>query len=243
MSDSSASAAATRGARRRARTRAQLIDAARTLFARDGVEPVRINEITEAADVGFGSFYNHFASKDEIVAAVVQEAMAEHGERLDALAEVLDDPAEVVAVAHRHFVRLAGSEPETGWLAVRLELTHGVLTQAVGHRAARDLERGSPRGRFDVPDPQVDARPRETGGALLVRDPRRARGRPLRGRRRSCTPNASCVCSAWRRPTPRRSRDGRFRTPPDRRPVHPDRMMRGPGGGVTIRATNRTNGG
>jgi AcrR family transcriptional regulator len=165
MSDSSATAAETRGARRRAKTRAQLVEAARTLFARDGVEPVRINEITEEADVGFGSFYNHFASKDEIVAAVVGETMAEHGERLDALAEVLDDPAEVVAVAHRHFVDLARTEPETGWLAVRLELTHGVLAQAVGHRAVRDLERGVAEGRFDVEDVPVAFA--ATGGALL----------------------------------------------------------------------------
>ena len=33
---------------------------ARTLFARQGVENTRINEITDEADVGFGSFYNHF---------------------------------------------------------------------------------------------------------------------------------------------------------------------------------------
>src|SRR5215207_5448187 len=121
MIASSAATGATRGARRRARTRAQLVDAARTLFARDGVEAVRINEITEEADVGFGSFYNHFASKDEIVAAVLEEVMGGHGDRLDAIAKVLDDPAEVVAVAHRHFIRLALADAQTGWLAVRLE--------------------------------------------------------------------------------------------------------------------------
>lgn len=165
MSESSSQAAANRGARRRAKTRAQLVDAARTLFARDGVEPVRINEITEEADVGFGSFYNHFASKDEIVAAVVGETMAEHGEQLDALAERLDDPAEVVAVAHRHFVNLARTDPETGWLAVRLELTHGVLALALGHRARRDLQDGVDRGRFDPTD--LDVALLATGGALL----------------------------------------------------------------------------
>jgi AcrR family transcriptional regulator len=52
----------------------------RTLFARQGVENTRINEITEEADVGFGSFYNHFDSKEAIVEAVVEETVAvDHG--------------------------------------------------------------------------------------------------------------------------------------------------------------------
>ena len=49
-----------RGARRRRETRARLLDAALKLMADRGMDGVAINEITEAADVGFGSFYNHF---------------------------------------------------------------------------------------------------------------------------------------------------------------------------------------
>jgi AcrR family transcriptional regulator len=56
-----------RHARRREHTRARLLRAARTLFARQGIDKTRINEITEEADVGFGSFYNHFESKAAIV--------------------------------------------------------------------------------------------------------------------------------------------------------------------------------
>src|SRR5919197_3610931 len=100
-------APANRGARRRARTRARLIEAARILFARQGVDATRINEITEEADVGFGSFYNHFASKDEIVEAVLEETVQAQGAAVDALTGDLDDAAEVVAVAHRYFVGLA----------------------------------------------------------------------------------------------------------------------------------------
>src|ERR671931_2465809 len=86
-------APANRGARRRARTRARLIEAARILFARQGVDATRINEITEAADVGFGSFYNHFASKDEIVAAALDETIEAFGQWLDALTASMTDPA------------------------------------------------------------------------------------------------------------------------------------------------------
>src|ERR1700756_3077256 len=95
-----------RQTRRRRATRQKLIDAAKTLFARQGVENTRIQEITEEADVGFGSFYNHFESKEEIVEAVLGEEVAAQGEAVRSVTEALDDPAEIVAVAHRYFVNL-----------------------------------------------------------------------------------------------------------------------------------------
>ena len=96
-----------RHARRREQTRRKLLDAARALFARQGVENTRINEITDEADVGFGSFYNHFDSKEAIVEAVVGETVAAQGGAVASVTADLDDPAEVVAAAHRYFVNLS----------------------------------------------------------------------------------------------------------------------------------------
>lgn len=48
--------------RRKARTRAALIGAAQACIAA-GKTNVPILEITQAADVGMGSFYNHFQTK------------------------------------------------------------------------------------------------------------------------------------------------------------------------------------
>ncbi len=155
-----------RGARRRARTRAKLMAAARTLFAEKGVDATRINEITEAADVGFGSFYNHFESKDELVEALLGEMITSEGERIDEATRDLADPAEVVAVAHRTFVRHAHADPEWGWLFLRLDITHGVLARALGPFAARDLQAGVDAGRFDLADPVLSLH--ASGGALLA---------------------------------------------------------------------------
>src|SRR6476661_2837885 len=58
-----------RRARRREETRARLVEAAKALFARQGVDNTRIQEITDEADVGFGSFYNHFQSKEALIEA------------------------------------------------------------------------------------------------------------------------------------------------------------------------------
>ena len=50
--------------RRRARTRAALLKAGRTLLASRDVQGLSVDEIVAAADVAKGSFYNHFTDKD-----------------------------------------------------------------------------------------------------------------------------------------------------------------------------------
>ena len=154
-----------RRTRRKAETRAKLIEAARAVFARQGSDATRINEITEEADVGFGSFYNHFESKDAIVAAVVEETARSIGAAVDAATAELDDPAEVVAVGHRTVLRHATADPEFGWLLLRLELTHDLASTALGPYAIRDLERGLESGRFVVDDPALALA--ASGGAML----------------------------------------------------------------------------
>jgi AcrR family transcriptional regulator len=154
-----------RHTRRREQTRRRLLDAARALIARQGVENTRINEITDEADVGFGSFYNHFDSKEAIIEAVVGEAVAAQGEKVASVTADLDDPAEVVAAAHRYFVNLARSDPEWGWLLIRLDASEKIGLRALGPFARRDLERGIRAGRFDVPNKRVALI--AAGGALL----------------------------------------------------------------------------
>ena len=152
--------------RRRARTRARLVSAAGTLFARQGVDNTRINEITEEADVGFGSFYNHFESKEAIVEAVLADTIAAQGAALEAVTAGLDDPAETVAVAHRYFVNLARTDPDWAWLLIRFDLSHNIALAALGPFAQRDLELGVSAGRFNVPDKRVALF--ASGGALLA---------------------------------------------------------------------------
>ena len=154
-----------RRARRRAETRGRLIEAARVTFARQGIDATRINEITDEADVGFGSFYNYFDSKEAIVAAVVEDVAESAGEAIEAATSDLDDPAEVVAVAHRSLIRRAARDPDWGWLLVRLEISHDLAFAALGPFAARDLQRGMETRRFRVDDPNIALV--AAGGALL----------------------------------------------------------------------------
>lgn len=157
--------AASRHQRRRERTRARLIDAARVLVAERGVDAVGASDITEAADLGAGTFYNYFASRDEIVEAVVEESIESLGARMDSMTSDMPDTAEVFASSLRHLVRHAIDDPLWGWLVVRLGVAHPKLLSILGPRAARDLRRGVDSGRLVVRD--VDLATSCVFGALL----------------------------------------------------------------------------
>lgn len=155
----------TRADRRRRRTRSRLLAAARELFAEQGVGETRIGEITERADVAAGSFYNHFSDKAEIVEALLAEITDEQGALVDELTADIDDPAAVVALAHRHFVRLAMTDSTFGQLVIRLDASHRLMQQALGPRVIRDIRRGIDSGRFKVDE--AASAVYASGGALL----------------------------------------------------------------------------
>src|SRR5215813_4512647 len=156
-----------RRARRRSETRARLVRAAREVMARKGIGSTSILEITDTADVGFGSFYNHFPSKEAIADAVMEDALERFGAAADRLVEILDDPAEVLAASVRHAVRMAATDEAWGWFLVRTTLTRAnALRSALGQRLARDIEIGTRKRRFTTDDPvgtMVAA-----GGAILA---------------------------------------------------------------------------
>jgi AcrR family transcriptional regulator len=98
--------------RRKARTRAALVAAARQLLTHSDPAEVSIQEITDLADVGFGSFYNHFDSKQALFDVAVEEVMEEHGAMLDEITGVIADPAEVFAASVRITARFPRTHPE-----------------------------------------------------------------------------------------------------------------------------------
>ena len=135
--------------RRRRRTREVLVDAAREVFAAQGVETTTIQEITEAADVAKGSFYNHFDSKADVLRAVVETTLRELGRALDRLTEPLRaDPARVISVSLRHTLRAGVEDPTLGWFLLRAADADSVGEAALGAFARRDLRRGVQSGRF-----------------------------------------------------------------------------------------------
>ena len=141
-----------RGARRKRETRQRLLEAALRLMAKKGMEGVAINEITEAADVGFGSFYNHFESKEAIYSAVMEWVFEDFADALDRLAGGIADPAEVVSVCVRHTLLRAQREPVWGQFLIREGYSARVLERGLGQRLLRDIQKGIASGRFKRED-------------------------------------------------------------------------------------------
>ena len=142
----------TRTDRRRARTRQDLISAARELIAEKGVSGLRIGAITERADVALGSFYNYFASKEEVVEAIVAETIRGLAESLGDFIASVEDPAEAVSVSARRVIRLATEDEQLGRLLVNLDRSEERFEGMVLPQARAALERGAASGRFDIPD-------------------------------------------------------------------------------------------
>jgi len=151
--------------RRKARTRGALIAAAREMLASRDPAEVSIQEITEAADVGFGSFYNHFDSKAELFDAALAEAMEELGQLLDDVTRNIDDPAQVFATAVRITARLPKTHPQLAKIVLRTGLPYLTSEQGLTPRALRDLQQAKRAGRFAIDDSHVALAC--TGGALL----------------------------------------------------------------------------
>ncbi|MEU8433483.1 TetR/AcrR family transcriptional regulator [Streptomyces sp. NPDC029216] len=151
--------------RRRAETRSALIRAARQILADSGDTGISIQAIAERADVGFGSFYNHFESKAELFEAAVVDALEEYGRNFDQRLAEIDDPAELVAAGFRLSARMADSHPELMQILRRRGLGHIHSDNGLARRALRDIEVGTASGRFTVADPTVALS--ALGGTLL----------------------------------------------------------------------------
>lgn len=87
-----------RRARRRAETGARILQAALTLFARQGFSATRIDQITEAADVGKGTFFNYFPTKEHVMAGFagkqlekIQNALSSAQDAKRPLRDVLEE--------------------------------------------------------------------------------------------------------------------------------------------------------
>jgi len=141
--------------RRKARTRAALIKAAQALIA-NGKTAVPILEITQAADVGMGSFYNHFQTKEELFHAAVEDALDAFGAALDALSTEQDDPAEVFARSFRLTGRLHRLQPELSKVLLHHGLSLAGSDKGLAPRARRDLDAAARAGRFSaIRDPEI----------------------------------------------------------------------------------------
>lgn len=145
-------APAGRRERKAEETRRRILEAAQKQMSLGGPESVTIQSVTEGADIGQGTFYNYFKSRDDLVDAVIRDVVENLGRRLDKLTRDMTDAAEIYSFSVRHLMHTAVSDPVWGWFMVRLGIVHEGLLEALGPRASRDIQIGIDSGRFVLDD-------------------------------------------------------------------------------------------
>jgi AcrR family transcriptional regulator len=112
---------ANRRTRRRAEIREKLFQSALSLIMRRGLQQTTVSDITEAADVGKGTFFNYFPTKEHVLV----EFYARHRERLEErLRAVRKGQESAIAALETIMARLSEESAESPalvrsfWLAV-----------------------------------------------------------------------------------------------------------------------------
>jgi AcrR family transcriptional regulator len=125
--------------RRAAETRVRLFRCALQLFAERGFPNVTVEDITDAADVGKGTFFNYFESKDHVLGVMAEIQL---GKVREAVTLAESGKPTIQSVLHRLFLRVAeepGRSPD---------LARALISSFLASKAVRGLiERNFSEGR------------------------------------------------------------------------------------------------
>jgi AcrR family transcriptional regulator len=131
-------AATGRRERRGAETRLRLFRCALQLIAERGFPNVTVEDITEAADVGKGTFFNYFESKDHVLGVMAEIQL---GKAREALALAVDSRQPIHAVMHHLFLR-AAEEPGRSPDLARALISSFLASEGVRNLIARNMKEG-----------------------------------------------------------------------------------------------------
>ncbi len=117
-----------------------------------GVEAVTIQDITEAADVGHGTFYLHFDTKAEVLRPVIELLTNRIHDEVDRVTRGAEDPALRFAAGIRIALRAMGSDPLWNWFVFQSGTPFRRFAEEMGSPPVRDMRNGIASGRFRVAD-------------------------------------------------------------------------------------------
>jgi AcrR family transcriptional regulator len=145
------------GREKRARTRAQIVEAGATLLAERPLEALTVDAVVAAAGVAKGTFYFHFQSMEELAAAV-GERLGESFDELLASARLgLHDPIARISFAFGQFLAKAIADPVWARLVVQSAQAPTEFARSVRENLKRDLTEAKARGRLTMQDLELAA--------------------------------------------------------------------------------------
>ena len=145
----------TRSDRRKRRNREALLAAGHQMMASKGIDAATMAEIAELADVGAGTVYNYFASKDDLAMCVMERVMDLLAQRIEAVTNTFDDPGQVYAFGVRNVMKAATTDRRWRWLLRRSEVIADAMYRVMGPYAIRDIRNAVAAGRYRTEDPEL----------------------------------------------------------------------------------------
>lgn len=163
---SSRAAGTGRRARRAAETRLRLFRSALHLFAERGFFNVTVEDITEAADVGKGTFFNYFETKDHVLSVMAEiqlgkvrdaAALAGTGKQSfqkvlhDLLLHLAEEPGRSPSLARALISSFMGSEAVRGIVEAKMAEGRAVMAKIIAAgQAAGEIDRRLKKDRVAI---------------------------------------------------------------------------------------------
>lgn len=119
-------------------TKRKLLGAAKRIFAQDGFEAARLEDIAAGAGYTRGAFYANFESKEDIFFALLEEWVRERIESVTAALRQHENPIEKLAALRRHYAAVA---KDRRLVLISLEFKLFALRHPEAHARLRDRHR------------------------------------------------------------------------------------------------------
>ena len=140
------------------KTRQRLIEVARELFAKNGLEATTMNDIAKASGRGRRTLYTYFRHKEEIYYAVIEEELALLSEKMEGVTKMHAEPEEkIFALIYTHLSIIRETVLRNGSLRAEFFLDIWMVEKvrrtfdAKEHRILQlVLQEGIDKGRFRI---------------------------------------------------------------------------------------------
>jgi AcrR family transcriptional regulator len=139
---------------RQHQTRLRLRQVAYELMSAQGVDATTIQQITDGADIGFGTFYNYAPSKEALAQDVLDCMIHNVGQRNDLITQQLGetDAVRIVANSVRFVIREMVTNPVYRWWVTRMDLLVARMRIGFAPFGLRDIDRAVASGQYVIVD-------------------------------------------------------------------------------------------
>lgn len=128
--------------------RGRLITAAARVIADRGSDNATIDDFIRAAGVARGTFYNHFRTREAMLAALWTSRGHDPFLEIQKSCSDVADPAERLATMTRLVLQRATEDPTWGWLIVALSADERTVNDDLRAYPKPDLDVGKKAGQF-----------------------------------------------------------------------------------------------